>query len=132
DVELVVRLLVLNRNPCRQTGHGDTRGVSADVDRVIAAGAVDGDAVGLAVAGGAAECAGEVRVDRLHVGAGQVVDGHRVGAAEGIEVDGFDAAVSNVTLPGLRRNSRRVPLPGRANASATVAPLNTRGALPSW
>src|SRR5206468_9020039 len=62
DVEPVVRLLVLNRHRGCQTGHGDTGGVSADVDRVVAVGAVDGDAVGLAVTGGPAEGAGEVDV----------------------------------------------------------------------
>ena len=67
------------------------RGVAADGDRVVAVGAVDDDAVGLAVAGAAAGCAGEVGVDVADVGAGEVVDGDRVGAAERVEVDRLDA-----------------------------------------
>ena len=82
---------MLNRNLRRKAGDGDTGGVSADVDRVVAVGAVDDDLVGLAVAGVAAERGGEVGVDGLHVGAGEVVDGDGVGAAEGVEVDGLDA-----------------------------------------
>ena len=58
-----------------------------DVDDVVAVGAVDDDGVGLAVAGGAADRAGEVDVDLRHVGAAQVVDGDGVGAAQGVEVD---------------------------------------------
>ena len=52
-----------------------------------AVGAVDDDAVGLAVAGGAAGGACEVDVHARDVGAGEVVDGDDVGAAEGVEVD---------------------------------------------
>ena len=44
-----------------------------------------------AVADGAAEGAGEVGVDAGDVGAGQVVDGDGVGAAEGVDVDVLDA-----------------------------------------
>ena len=62
-----------------------------DADRVVAVGAVDDDGVGRAVAGAAARRRGEVEVDLRHVGAGQVVDGDRVGAAEGVEVDRLDA-----------------------------------------
>ena len=88
---LSLRLLVLNRDLRRKAGHGDTGGVSADVDRVVAVRPVYDDAVGLAVAGGAAERGGQVGVDGLDVGAGQVVDGDRVRAAEGVEVDRLDA-----------------------------------------
>ena len=62
-----------------------------DVDRVVAVGGVDDDAVGLAVAAGAAEGAGEVEADIADVGSAQVVDGGEVGAAEGVEVDPLDA-----------------------------------------
>ena len=42
------------------------------------------------VAGGAADRPGQVDVDLDDVGAGQVVDGGRVGAAERVEVDRLD------------------------------------------
>src|SRR5207248_11206594 len=60
-------------------------------NRVVAVGAVDDNTVGLAVAGGGAE--GGCEVDRyvLDVGAGEVVDGHEVGAAEGVDVDQLHA-----------------------------------------
>src|SRR5205807_7679041 len=67
------------------------RRVPADLDRVVACGGVDDDAVGLAVAGGAAEGAGEVDVHAADVGDSEVVDGDEVGAAEGVEVDQLDA-----------------------------------------
>src|SRR6476469_8064344 len=79
DVELVARVLMLDRDLRRKPCHGDSRGISGDVDLVVAASAVDGHLVGLSVAGCAAEGAGEVRVDRLHVG-----------AAEGVEVNLLD------------------------------------------
>ena len=43
-----------------------------------------------AVAGRAAECAARFDVDLRDVGAGQVVDGDGVGAAERVEVDRLD------------------------------------------
>ncbi len=49
------------------------------------------DVVGRVVAGRAAERAGEVDVELLDVGSGQVVDGDDVGAAESVEVDPLDA-----------------------------------------
>ena len=58
-------------------------------DRVLAAAAVDGDAVELAVGGGAA---GRRQVDshQLDVGAREVVDRDVVDAALGLELDGLD------------------------------------------
>ena len=53
--------------------------------------AVDGHSIDLPVADQAAERAGEVEVDLADAGAGEVVDGDGVGAAEGVEVDGLDA-----------------------------------------
>ena len=47
--------------------------------------------VGRAVAGAAAGGAGRSRLTSVDVGAGQVVDGDGVGAAEGVEVDLLDA-----------------------------------------
>ena len=47
-----------------EAGDVHARRVAADRDGVVAGGAVDGDAVGLAVAGGAAEGGGEVEVER--------------------------------------------------------------------
>ena len=72
----------------RQAGDGRRRAAdAADGDVVGAGGAVDGDGVGRAVAGGAAGGAARSRLTLRQVGAGQVVDGDRVGAAEGVEVD---------------------------------------------
>ena len=52
--------------------------------------AVDDHRVGLRRRRRPAERAGEIDVDLRHVGAGQVVDGDRVGAAERVEVDPLD------------------------------------------
>ena len=69
-----------------EPGHRDDAVVAGDRDHVVAAGAVDDDGVRLAVAV-PLPGAGEVEVDLVDVGAGQVVDGDGVGAAEGVEVD---------------------------------------------
>ena len=59
-------------------------------DRVVAVGAVDDDAVGLGVAGGAAGGSGEIDAHVDDVGSGEVVDVDRVGSAEGVEDDRLD------------------------------------------
>jgi hypothetical protein len=82
--------LVHNRHHRPQAGDGDTRGVSADVDDVVAVGAVDDHAVGRSVAYCPAEGGGEIDVQARHVGPRQVVDGDQVGRAEGVEVDPLD------------------------------------------
>src|SRR5262249_16930468 len=61
-----------------------------DLDDVPPVRPVDHDSVRCAVA--VAVEAGEVDGDVFDVGAGEVVDGDGVGAAEGADVDGFDAA----------------------------------------
>src|SRR5205807_162035 len=71
----------------RQAEGGHLARVAGHHDRVVTGGAFDGDGVGGVVAGGAARRARQVQVDRGHVGAGQVVDGDPVGAAQGDEVD---------------------------------------------
>src|SRR5439155_22920675 len=92
DLEPVVRGLRVQDRDCRgEALRRHSRRVPVDLDRVIVVGGVDDDAVGLAVAGGAAEGAGEVDVHAADVGAAQVVDGDEVGAAEGVEVDQLDA-----------------------------------------
>src|SRR4029077_13839171 len=58
------------------------------VDGVGAVGAVDDDGIVLAVA--TARGAVEVQGDLEDVGSGQVIDGDRVGAAEGVEIDRLD------------------------------------------
>ena len=60
-------------------------------DPVGTARAVDDDGVGLAVAGAAAGRARQVEVHAGDAGAGQVVDGEGVGAAQGGDVDLLDA-----------------------------------------
>ena len=71
-------------------GDADARRVAVDVDVVVAAGAVDGDRVGLAIAA-AARCAARSMSTWVDVGAGQVVDDDVVGPAEGVELDLLDA-----------------------------------------
>jgi hypothetical protein len=84
---------VLNRRHRGQPGHDDRGGVSAHVDRVVAVGAVDDEAVGLAVTAGATEGACEVDVDDGDVGSAQVVDGDEVGAADFTLMERQDATV---------------------------------------
>src|SRR6266536_2940387 len=74
-----------------KTAHLRDLCVSADLDRVVAVGGVDDDAVGLAVARGSAEGACELDVQTADVGSAQVVDGDDVRAAEGVEVDPLDS-----------------------------------------
>src|SRR5262249_8407444 len=65
--------------------------VTAHQNQVVAAGAVDDDGIRLAVTNAAAGRARQIDVDLRHVGARQVVDGDRIGAAEGVDVDLLDA-----------------------------------------
>ncbi len=62
----------------------------AHIDGVLAVAAVDDDGVELAVAGRAADHAGQVDGDEPDIRAGQVVDGGGVLAAQRIEPDGLD------------------------------------------
>src|SRR5439155_11481237 len=72
DLEAVVRDLGMKDTSCGgKTAHLRNRCVAADVDRVVAVGGVDDDAVGLAVARDTTEGAGEVDVHAADVGAGQ-------------------------------------------------------------
>ena len=61
-----------------------------DVDRVVAVRAVDDDAVGLGVAGVPPGVPARSATTARDVGAGEVVDGDGVGAAECLEVDLLD------------------------------------------
>ena len=78
--------------------------------------AVDDDGVGLAVAGVAAERAREVEVHVGDAGAGQVVDGERVGAAEGGDVDLLDA----VDVHGHVADVAEQPQPGAVGRQVDV------------
>ena len=91
SVSWSVGLLVGDRDACLQAGHDDTGCVSGSGDGVVELGAVDRDRVDRSVPGDSAEAAGEIDVHVLDVGAGQVVDRDRVGAAERVEVDLLDA-----------------------------------------
>ena len=71
----------------RQPDHGDRGARAEDVDDVVAVGAVDDDGVGLRRRRCVPPSACQVDVDLGQVGAGEVVDGDRVGAAQGVEVD---------------------------------------------
>src|SRR5262249_7798814 len=70
----------LNIDCGMQTGHREIGSTSADLNRVRAAGAVNGDGVGRAIAGAAACGRRQVEVDLGHVRAGQVVDSDVVGS----------------------------------------------------
>ena len=85
----------------------DGRAGAEDVDDVVAVGAVDDDDVGRAVAGGAADRAGQVDVDLDQVRAGQVVDGGRVGAAERVEVDRLDVVEVHHDVAEVAREAAR-------------------------
>src|SRR5262249_6664282 len=92
DRQLVVgSLRALDVHLCCQAQHGHAAGVASHHGDVVAAGAVDDDAVGGTVAGAAAGRGLQVQVDLVDVGAGQVVDGDGVGAAQGVEVNPLDA-----------------------------------------
>src|SRR5256885_10826294 len=81
DLEAVVRgLRVEDLDP---GGEPARLHAACDVDRVVAVGAVDDDAVGLAVAGGAAEGVGEVDGHAWDAGAVQAADGHLVRSLAG-------------------------------------------------
>src|SRR5207247_2786076 len=81
-----------DRNQGGKTLRRHFRRVPADLDRVVVVGGVDDDAVGLAVTSGPAEGAGEFDVQLRDVSSAQLVRGDAVGAAEGFEVDDFDAS----------------------------------------
>ena len=100
DEELVCRLLMLDRDLRLEARHRDAGRVPGHVHRIVPAGAGDEDAVGLTVTRRAAQGAGKVDVDVLDVGAAEVVDGDRVGAAERVEVDLLDSV-------GVHRDVRR-------------------------
>ena len=94
-------------------------GVAVDVDRIVAVGSVDDDAVGLAVACDAAESSGEIDVHAADVSSRQVVDCHDVGTAECVEVDSLHAR-------GVHRDVARVaeelePLPVRRQSDVLDA-----------
>ena len=82
---------MLNRNQRPKSRHCHTGGISADIDLVVAVGAVDDHLVVLAVPGIAADGGGEVGVDGLHVSTREVIDGDDVGAAKRDEVDPLHA-----------------------------------------
>ena len=91
DQAVVGRLGAGDVHPGSQTQDVRVAGVAGDRNGVVAGGAVDDDGVGLAVADAAAGRAREVEVHVGDAGAGQVVDGDGVGAAEGDDVDLLDA-----------------------------------------
>src|SRR5262249_31846932 len=88
DQPVVGRLCAGDVYPGGQTEDVNAARVAGDHDHVVAGGTVDDDGVGLAVAAGRAR---QVEVDPRHAGAGQVVDGDRVGATEGGDVHLLDA-----------------------------------------
>ena len=60
------------------------------IDVVPGVGAIDDHGIELAVAGRAADHAGQIDGDQPDIGPGQIVDGRLVCAAQGIELDGLD------------------------------------------
>ena len=118
-VEDVVAVARVDRERvARRIGAGDVHGrrqaadtrlaaSAGDFDRVVTVGAGDGHVVDDAVAGAAAD-GGEVDVVWAHVRAAEVVDGHLVGAAEGVEVDDLDVFGVHRDLAGV--TEEREPL----------------------
>ena len=92
DRELVARPIA-SRDVHRggQARDRDAGRRARNLDLVGVVGAVDDHGVGLAVAGPRACSTGQVEVELGDAGAGQVVDGDGVGAAQGVEVDHLDA-----------------------------------------
>ena len=109
---------MLNRHEGREAGHGNTCGVSADLDRVVVVRPVDDDAVDLAVA--RAGRAFQVGVHVLDVGAAQVVDGDEVGAAEGLEVDPLDVSGVHGDVADVPEEPEAVPVRGQVDALGGV------------
>src|SRR5882724_2744458 len=90
DVDGVVEVEVIDHDfACEAADHKGTV-LDRQRDDIAAAGAVDHDGVVLAVAGGAADGSGEVDVDLLDGASRHVIDRDGVGAAERVEVEGFD------------------------------------------
>src|SRR6185295_18853202 len=73
-------------------------GVAGQLDVVGGGAAVDDDRVRLTVAGGAAQAAGQIEVDLGDVSAAHVVDGDRVGATQGVELDDLDVVQVHVDV----------------------------------
>src|SRR5262249_57474582 len=90
ELEAVGRLGVGDRDQRGEAADLHLAGVAADVDRVVAGGAVHVHPVDRSVARRPAEAAGKVDVDTADVGSAEVVDGDEVGAAEGVHVDLLD------------------------------------------
>src|SRR5262249_20211143 len=91
DDDAVVGVEVGDVHRFRQARNRDHAIVVLDRDHVVAGGGVDDDRVRRSVATSAAQRSGEVDVDVLHAGSGQVVDRDGVGAAQRVEVDVLDA-----------------------------------------
>ena len=119
DDELVGRVLMQHCHLGRQAADGDAVCVTADRDVVVAGGAVDGDVVGLVVAGGSAESAGEVEVDAC-VTPVPVRSLTLTWSAppRALKVTVSIPAVSMVMLAGLRKNLSRLPLAEMSTCSA--------------
>src|SRR5262245_15490115 len=107
----------------RQALDGNAAGVAADHDHVVAAGALDGDGVGGAVAGAAAGGAGQVEVDLGDVGAGQVVYGDGIGAAQGLEVDMLDAVEVNRNVADVAEEADLMAVGGVVDVFVEVGPV---------
>ena len=92
DDELIVGALGAGEGDgSRQTGNADQTCRSRHLNGVVAGGAVDGHAIGRAIANVAARCRREVDRNLRDTGAGEVADRDVVGAAASGEVDVLDA-----------------------------------------
>ena len=78
-------------NRRRKAARLNATGVPGDCDCVVAVGPVDNDTVAAPVSCATTDGASEVDIHARHVGSCEVVDGDRIGAAEGVEVDPLDA-----------------------------------------
>ena len=121
DDELVVGSLGAGKgNRCGQAGDRDRASRSRHLNVVVAVGAVDGHAIGRAVAHAAAGCRCEVDRDLGDAGAGEVAYRDVIGTAEGVRSMCSTPLRSIATLPTSRVNFTRPRLAVISNVLVDV------------
>ena len=97
----------------------------SDLDRVVAVAAVHDDPVGGGVA--ASALGAEVGVDPVDVGAGEVVDGDGVEAAEGLHVDRLDAGGVHRDRADVAGEAKPAAVCGQVELLADVGAVEEHG-----
>ena len=132
DQAIVGPFAVRDVDACRKSEDRDRTSRPQHVDDVVAVRAVDGDGVRRGVAGCAADRPGEIDVDFASRRSPQVVDGHRVDAAERIDVEGLDVVDVHDDVAEIA-GEQRAPAVGReCEISSPALPLNSSVSVPSW